>query len=155
MPSITPKKLQKLLDFAGNLDLSDSAAACRALEQEFPFEGPYVQEIGGALRAGVEAGELCHLGEPPVQYSRVFKASEESANLSGDAVLMTGPGPLHEHPNGEIDLCFAEEGEPKFDGHGPGWVVYGPGSKHVPTVRGGKMLILYLLPGGAIQFLKA
>jgi len=33
-------------------------------------------------------------------------------------------------------------------------VVYGPGSAHRPTVRGGKALVLYLLPAGAIEFTK-
>jgi len=32
-------------------------------------------------------------------------------------------------------------------------VVYGAGSEHVPTVTDGAMLILYFLPGGAIEFL--
>ena len=68
---------------------------------------------------------------------------------------MSSPGPMHAHPNGEIDLCFALDGEPTFDGHPPGWVVFRPGSKHIPTVVGGPMLILYLLPGGAIEFVKA
>ena len=36
-----------------------------------------------------------------------------------------------------------------------GWVVYGPDSVRVPTVRDGEMLILYFLPGAAIEFLKA
>ena len=33
-----------------------------------------------------------------------------------------------------------------------GWKVYAPGSDHFPTVRGGRALVLYLLPAGAIQF---
>ena len=33
-----------------------------------------------------------------------------------------------------------------------GWVVESPGSEHVPTVEGGRMLIVYLLPEGAIEF---
>jgi hypothetical protein len=40
----------------------------------------------------------------------------------------------------------------RFDGHGAGWLVYGPGSAHRPTVTGGRALVLYLLPGGAIDF---
>ncbi|MBP6368696.1 MAG: DUF4863 family protein, partial [Burkholderiales bacterium] len=39
-----------------------------------------------------------------------------------------------------------------FDGQGAGWVVYGPGSAHSPTVAGGRALVLYLLPQGAIEF---
>jgi hypothetical protein len=38
-------------------------------------------------------------------------------------------------------------------GQGPGWVVEAPGSQHVPTVAGGTMLIVYLLPQGRIEFL--
>ena len=41
-----------------------------------------------------------------------------------------------------------------FDGRAAGWVVYGPGSAHRPTVSGGKALVLYLLPDGAIEFTK-
>jgi hypothetical protein len=40
----------------------------------------------------------------------------------------------------------------KFDGRGAGWLVYGPGSAHCPTVSEGKALVLYLLPKGKIEF---
>jgi len=40
----------------------------------------------------------------------------------------------------------------QFDGHGAGWVVYGPGTAHSPTVTEGRALVLYLLPQGAIEF---
>ena len=68
---------------------------------------------------------------------------------------MTGPGPKHRHPTGEVDYCVALEGEPTFDGQPPGWVVMAPDSVHVPTVAGGAMLIVYLLPQGAMEFLEA
>jgi hypothetical protein len=61
-------------------------------------------------------------------------------------------GPHHRHPNGEIDLVMPLEGAARFDGHGAGWLVYEPGSAHRPTVSGGKALVLYLLPEGAIEF---
>ena len=64
-----------------------------------------------------------------------------------------GAGPLHRHPAGEVNWCIALEGEPTFMGQPPGWVVEPPGSEHVPTVSGGRMLIVYLLPAGAIEFL--
>ena len=44
------------------------------------------------------------------------------------------------------------DGAPTFDGEPPGWVVKPPASSHVPTVAGGRMLIVYLLPSGAIEF---
>jgi hypothetical protein len=40
----------------------------------------------------------------------------------------------------------------KFDGNGAGWVVYAPGSAHKSTVTAGRAIVLYLLPGGAIDF---
>ncbi len=55
-------------------------------------------------------------------------------------------------PCGEINLMFRWSGEPVFDGCEPGWAVFPPGSEHVPGVTGGEMLILYLLPGGAVEW---
>ena len=43
----------------------------------------------------------------------------------------------------------------RFDGQGAGWVVYPADSAHVPTVSGGRALVLYLLPQGAIEFTKS
>lgn len=146
--------LLPLLEFAAALDLDQPAAAQASLEEAFPTGGAFVQGLRAAMEAGVADGTLCHLGEDPVRYSRMFKADEDSRGLSADAVLMSAPGPRHRHPNGEVDLCFALDGEPQFDGNPPGWTVYAPGSEHVPTVRGGTMLILYLLPQGAIEFVR-
>ena len=65
---------------------------------------------------------------------------------------MDKPGPGHEHPAGEFDLCFAVDAGARFDDRPEGWTVYPPGSWHVPTVTGGRMDILYFLPGGKIRF---
>jgi hypothetical protein len=151
---LTPEAMRPLLDFVAGLDLADPAAAKAALDDAYPLDGEAVVSLRAAMEAGVADGSLCHMGEDPVRYSRVFKAAGESAGLSADAVLMSAPGPRHVHPNGEVDLCFALDGEPRFDGNPPGWTVYAPGSEHVPTVRGGTMLILYLLPQGAIEFVR-
>jgi hypothetical protein len=61
-------------------------------------------------------------------------------------------GPHHTHPNGEVDLIMPTEGDARFDGRGAGWLVYPAGSSHRPTVSGGRAFVLYLLPGGAIEF---
>ncbi|MEC7947559.1 MAG: DUF4863 family protein, partial [Myxococcota bacterium] len=87
-----------------------------------------------------------------VRFGRLTKATTASRGFSIDAVDMNGPGPGHVHPNGEVDLCFALDGAPTFDGNPPGWTSYAPGSWHVPTVAGGRMAILYFLPDGAIRF---
>ena len=52
----------------------------------------------------------------------------------------------------EIDLLMPLHGDALFDGRTAGWVVYGPGSAHRPTVSQGRALVLYLLPAGEIVF---
>jgi hypothetical protein len=64
-------------------------------------------------------------------------------------------GGHHRHPRGEIDMIMPIDATARFDGRGAGWLVYGPDTAHVPTVAGGKALVLYLLPEGAIEFTKA
>lgn len=88
-----------------------------------------------------------------VRFGRLCKASETTHGFSIDIVDMAGAasGP-HTHPRGEFDLCLVLDGAPRFDGRVGPWVVYPPGSRHVPTVVGGRMLIAYFLPAGAIQF---
>lgn len=127
----------------------DAADAATAAERAAPFAGPLVAAVRTAAIASIGSDWLLPRAQGGIRFGRVAK---DLHGFSVDAVLMDVPGPRHRHPNGELDLCFATRGEPKFDGHVPGWVVYGRESVHVPTVRGGEMLILYFLPGGAIDF---
>jgi hypothetical protein len=142
----------RLLDVVRRVDTSAPAAAERALAAALPIDGPDAQEIFERLEILLGQGAIANRGELPVKYGRVAKSGPDTGGFSIDVVHMSGPGPLHRHPKGEIDLCFALSGKPTFDGRAPGWVVYGPDSKHVPTVAGGEMLIVYFLPEGAIEF---
>lgn len=143
--------LAPVLEAIRALDLSRPEEAQRALAERFPLDGPALTEVRALFRRGVEEGWLCERENAGVRFSRVLKAASPE-DWSIDAVHMSAPGPGHTHPNGEVDLCFSVDGEPRFDEHAPGWTVYGPGSWHVPTVAGGAMDILYFLPGGAIVF---
>ena len=142
-----------LLEAARGLDLSEPAGAEAALNERFDPNGPEAAALNAELARLFEAGEIANRGEPPVYWSRVAKASPETLGYSIDVVVMTGPGPRHRHPKGEIDYCVARDGSPTFDGEGPGWIVKAEDSTHVPTVSGGEMLIVYLLPDGEIEFL--
>ena len=142
-----------LIEAARGLDLSDPAAAEAELERRLGADGEAARALNASLQELLEAGSIADRGEPPVRWSRVAKATDETAGFSIDAVHMSGPGPRHRHPAGEIDYCIALDGEPTFDGRPPGWVVLPPDSVHVPTVAGGTMLIVYLLPEGAMEFL--
>lgn len=151
---LSVSRLEPLLEFASSLDLNTPESACAALESKYPLQGVFVSQLRIDMVAALEAEKICTEGESPMSWSRIFRPSEASFDFSADAVDMSGAGPKHEHPNGEIDLCFKLEGEPDFDGNPEGWTVYGKGSIHTPTVSNGRMLILYLLPGGAIKFIR-
>lgn len=143
-----------LIDAARGVDLADARAAEALLARRLDPAGAAARALNAELARLCEEGAIANRGELPVRWSRVAKAAPETDGFSLDAVLMTGPGPRHRHPGGEIDWCIALDGAPTFDGRPAGWVVLPPGSVHVPTVQGGTMLIVYLLPGGAIEFLQ-
>ena len=144
--------LAPLLDHLATVDSAEGRAAADALDAAFPVDGALLSDIRAQVIAGLHAGWLTPREGGGVRYGRLAKATDASRSFSIDAVDMRGPGPGHSHPNGEIDLCFALDGEARFDGRPEGWVVYEPDSWHVPTVSGGRMVILYFLPGGAIRF---
>jgi hypothetical protein len=157
MPTPTPESLLALLDApmaaAARTPLADAAAARAALEKAYPSRGPAAQALRTELLAAVKAGAICDRGKDAIRYSRLCKPDATKHDVSVDFVWMTGPGIHHRHPKGEANLCFAVEGEPRFDGQPEGWVVFPPGSQHVPTVTGGRMLIAYFLPGGAVEWI--
>lgn len=131
----------------------------RALEDDLqrlvPPGSPEFRALLEACRAGAAAGFVCGREAGGIRYGRVVKPSEATHGFSVDVVDMQDVvGPHHRHPNGEIDLVLPLAGEARFDGRPAGWVVYGPGSAHRPTVSGGRAYVLYLLPGGAIEFTK-
>lgn len=143
-----------LLEAAHGLDLADPEAARAELVRRLDPDGPRAKELVLRLRGLLAEGRIAERGELPVKWGRVAKAGPTTLGFSIDVVLMNGAGPRHRHPMGEINFCIAEEGAPRFDGHPPGWVVLPPASDHVPTVGGGTMLIVYLLPDGAVEWIK-
>lgn len=143
----------RLVELADQVDPAEPDAAMARLAELLPPDGDEARAIGERLRELIDSGAVAERGELPVKFGRVAKSTDATRGFSIDVVHMSGPGPLHRHPGGEIDFCFALSGEPTFDGHAPGWVVYGPDSQHVPTVAGGEMGIVYLLPEGSIEFL--
>jgi len=137
------------------VDLTDTAAAHAELARRLDPDGEEGQRIAGEMKALLADGQIAARGELPVQWGRVAKPGEETLGFSIDVVLMNGAGPRHRHPEGEVSFAIAMDGDPRFDGHSAGWVVLPPDSVHVPTVTGGTMLIAYLLPEGAMEFLES
>ncbi|HRI18395.1 MAG TPA: DUF4863 family protein [Burkholderiaceae bacterium] len=123
------------------------------LNAEHGAASPTFAELQRACRQGVSEGWLCDREGGGLRYGRIFKPAPDLHGFSVDVVDMANlAGPHHSHPNGEIDLVMPITPGATFDGRGAGWVVYGPGSAHRPTVAGGRALVLYLLPEGRIDF---
>lgn len=126
------------------------------LNRDFPAGGTWFAEAEAWCKRGCEEGWLCAREAAGIRFGRAVPAGEALGGMSVDVVEMTEiVGPHHAHPNGEIDLIMPIDPAARFDGKGAGWMVYGPGSAHRPTVSGGKALVLYLLPAGAIEFTRA
>lgn len=149
----TPETLRAALDplarIVATLDLSDPAAA----EAELNRRAPPSRELGDLLLAASAEGWLTPRdGGPHVRFGRLARPDDGNAQHTIDAVDMEGEAAEHTHPAGEVSLCYARSGQPLFDGRPPGWVVLPPGSHHTPTVRGGRMLIVYFLPRGEVRW---
>ncbi len=123
------------------------------LNQELGADSPTYRQLKAACEQGVAEGWLCQREGGGLKYGRIFKPDDALQRFSVDVVDMnTLAGPHHAHPLGEIDLIMPLDDTATFDGRGAGWLVYGPGSAHSPTVAGGRALVLYLLPEGRIEF---
>ena len=128
----------------------------RWLNAECGPDSDCYRELRAACEGGVAAGWLCNREGGGIRYGRVFKPADDLNGFSVDVVDMADvAGPHHVHPNGEIDLVMPLDPAARFDGVGAGWLVCPPGSAHRPTVRGGRALVLYLLPQGRIDFTPA
>lgn len=123
------------------------------LNSSYPAGGEVFNTISDLCREGIADGWLCGHEHGGIRFGRVVKPGGSSGEFSVDVVEMDDiVGPHHSHPGGEIDMVIPESGDARFDGRGEGWLVYGPGSAHSPTVSGGKAIVLYLLPQGEIEF---
>ena len=146
------ERLSAPLALLARLDPEDVVGCERAL-RTLPLE-----EFEASFRAAHAEGWLTPREGGGVRFGRLGKASPETRGFSVDVVEMSGPaqGPnglaAHTHLTGEFDLCFPLSGAPAFDGRKDRWVVFPPGSRHVPTVTGGSMLIVYFVKDGAIRF---
>ncbi|MHC4956776.1 MAG: 4-hydroxylaminobenzoate lyase [Planctomycetota bacterium] len=137
--------LDPVIEHLNGCDLSDAEATRASLTETFGD----LAELQALCRDNVD--ELCPREAGSTRFGRLAK---DRSGFSVDTVLSSGRGMKHTHPKGEVNFCFAFAGEPKFDGHAPGWVVYGPGTTHPANVEGGAMFMIYLLPEGQIEWHK-
>jgi hypothetical protein len=145
--------LEPLLVTVASLDLADPPRAQAILDRAHPYRS--LGAIADLCREAQAEGWLTpKRASADLTFGRLAKPEPTTHQLSVDVVDMGGAGAEHVHPRGEVSLCFEQSGEPLFCGHPPGWVVLPPGSRHVPTVTGGRMLIVYFLPEGAMEWVR-
>lgn len=161
MPTMTPERFQDLIaSLTATLEgQSVDQRLAERLNAEHPAGSPVFEALFDACRQAVAAGWMCSRENGGIRWGRVIQPGPATHGFSVDVVDMEDlAGPHHVHPHGEIDMVMPllNDGTPggaaRFDGQGAGWKVYPPGSAHRPTVSGGRALVLYLLPQGAIEF---
>lgn len=129
------------------------AALAGFLNARWPAGGAVLEELKLLCAEGEREGWLMAREAGGIKFGRALKPGGAAGDFSVDAVRMKNVrGPHHVHPNGEIGAVIAAGGDPSFDGFGEGWYVYEAGSAHHPEVTGGDAYVVYLLPGGAIEF---
>lgn len=123
------------------------------LNAAWPPGGATFEELRALCAEGERDGWLMTREAGGIRFGRALKPGGAAGDFSVDVVRMKDlRGPHHIHPRGEIGAIVALEGAPRFDGFAEGWYVYGPDTRHHPTVTGGAAYVLYLLPGGEIEF---
>lgn len=144
-------RLQPVLDVVGNNGVDQLLA--ERLNGGFPASGNAFRDIEAACHAAIAAGWMCAEGGDGRRFGRVLEPAASTHDLSVDVVdLHDVVGPHHRHPNGEICMVMPVDADARFNGNPRGWCVFEPGSEHFPTVRSGRSLVLYMLPGGEIEF---
>ena len=131
-------------------DLKDVSGTHETLKRHFPIDSPQILALRKYIMEHLDSDWLFPSSHRGIRFGRL--ADKTVHGLSIDIVDMDKAGPSHLHPRGEVDLSFALSGDPKFDAKYEGWTVYPPNSWHRPTVSEGRMVIVYFLPDGAIDF---
>lgn len=111
------------------------------------------QQITEACRSGVHEGWMGLEGDSRRRGGRVLEPTPATRNLSVDVVEIADiTGPHHSHPGGEACAVLPVTEGARFDGNAEGWCVYPPGSGHFPSATGGRLQVMFFLPGGAIEY---
>ncbi len=109
--------------------------------------------IGEACRSGIEDGWMGIEGDDRRKGGRVLEPGPATHDLSVDVVEIADIiGPHHRHPGGEVCAVLPVTEGARFDGKPQGWCVYPPGSAHWPSATGGRVRVMFFLPGGAIEY---
>jgi 2-hydroxylaminobenzoate mutase len=142
-----------LIAFIGDQPLDEELEA-RLNDHYGPTTGRFL-EIQRLIRVGIEEGwaGYTQVDGPDYCRGRLANASPETRDfVLESARLRDVRGQYHRHPLGEINMIQPVDPAGKFCGHGAGWKVFAPDTSHYPTVTGGTVTFLFLLPKGLIEY---
>lgn len=145
--------IEQLFVFIGDAPLDDALEA--RLNDTFGPETEKFAEMRRLLRIGIEEEWACYVEINGPDYRRGRLCSEESSTHEfavESAKLRDVKGNYHRHPLGEINMIQPVDPTGKFCGSGAGWKVFAPDTSHFPTVTGGTVTFLFLLPKGQIEY---
>jgi Domain of unknown function (DUF4863) len=145
--------IRELVDFIGDRQLDQKLG--EALNDTFGQGTAKYSNLVMLLRHGIEEGWACYteiLG-PDYRRGRIADPSTETRGFSIESSMIKDRvGNYHVHTRGEINMVAPIDETGQFCGQGAGWSVFAPGSEHYPTVTGGKVTTLFLLPNGEIEY---
>ncbi|MEC7583192.1 MAG: DUF4863 family protein, partial [Planctomycetota bacterium] len=95
---------------------------------------------------------IAHHGLGAIRYSHTAKATARTHGLAVEVTMQTGSAPPMQLPRGKFVYALAIRGQPTLGGRTSGWVAVPPRARHVDVVEGGTMLLIHLIPGGAVEF---
>jgi 2-hydroxylaminobenzoate mutase len=145
----------RLLDFINGKPLDARLEA--ELNEHYGASTPAYAELLTLLRTGIAEGWACYaeIDGPDYRRGRIAKPSSETHGFSVESGMLKDVlGNYHRHPRGEINMIGPVDETGRFCGHGAGWKVFEPDSRHYPTVTGGKVTMLFFLPNGEIEYME-
>ena len=145
--------IEELFAFIGNDPLNDALQT--KLNDTFGPETSKFAEMQRLLRIGIDEQWAAYVEIDGPDYKRGRLCSENSSThefVVESAKLRNVKGNYHRHPLGEINMIQPVDPDGKFCGFGKGWKVFAPDTSHFPTVTGGLVTFLFLLPKGKIEY---
>jgi hypothetical protein len=147
--------LGRLAHFIGGRLLDEKLE--RDLNDTYGAHTTNYQELALLLGFGVREGWACYseISGPDYRRGRIAEPSPEMCGFSVESGMMKDKvGNYHCHTRGEINMVVPVNPTGQFCGHGAGWKVFEPGSSHFPQASGGKIMTIFLLPNGEIEYKK-
>jgi len=142
-------QMQALLEACATVSPTPDSAVGQ-LEAALPA-GPARQAQDASLRKLLDDGRIAHHGCGSVRFSHAADATSRTHGLAVLVTLQTGRAPPMALPEGKLIYAVPITDHPTIAGRESGWIVVPPNDHHVDAVHGGTMLLVHLIPGGAMS----